>query len=73
MHSEEYYVNMMIAWYFATALAKQYNAVLPFIEGRRLDPWTHNKTIQKAVESYRISDEQKEDLRSLKVQVSKKK
>ena len=73
VRSEEYYVNMMIAWYFATALAKQYDAVLPFIEGRRLDPWTHNKTIQKAVESYRISDEQKEYLRSLKVQVSKKK
>ena len=73
VHSEEYYVNMMIAWYFATALAKQYDAVLPFIEGRRLDPWTHNKTIQKAVESYRISDEQKEYLKSLKVQVSKKK
>ena len=73
VHSEEYYVNMMIAWYFATALAKQYDAVRPFIEGRRLDPWTHNKTIQKAVESYRISDEQKEYLRSLKVQVSKKK
>ena len=73
VHSEEYYVNMMIAWYFATALAKQYDAVLPFIEGRRLDPWTHNKTIRKAVESYRISDEQKEYLRSLKVQASKKK
>ena len=72
VHSEEYYVNMMIAWYFATALAKQYDAVRPFIEGRRLDPWTHNKTIRKAVESYRISDEQKEYLRSLKVQASKK-
>lgn len=72
VHSEEYYVNMMIAWYFATALAKQYDAVLPFIEGRRLDSWTHNKTIRKAVESYRISDEQKEYLRSLKVQASKK-
>ena len=72
VHSEEYYVNMMIAWYFATALAKQYDAVLPFIEGRRLDPWTHNKTIRKAVESYRITDEQKEYLRSLKVQASKK-
>ena len=72
VHSEEYYVNMMIAWYFATALAKQYDAVLPFIEERRLDPWTHNKSIQKAVESYRISDEQKEYLRSLKVQASKK-
>ena len=73
VHSEEYYVNMMIAWYFATALAKQYDAVLPFIEGRRLDPWTHNKTIRKAVESYRISDEQKEYLRSLKVPAPKKK
>ena len=73
VHSEEYYVNMMIAWYFATALAKQYDAVLPFIEGRRLEPWTHNKTIRKAVESYRISDEQKEYLRSLKVPAPKKK
>ena len=73
VHSEEYYVNMMIAWYFATALAKQYDAVLPFIEGRRLDPWTHNKTIRKAVESYRNSDEQKEYLRSLKVPAPKKK
>ena len=49
LRSEEYYVNMMIAWYFATALAKQYDAVLPFLEERRLDPWTHNKAIQKAV------------------------
>lgn len=73
VRSEEYYINMMTAWYFATALAKQYDAALPFIEGRRLDPWTHNKTIQKAVESYRISDEQKEYLRSLKVPVPKKK
>ena len=73
VRSEEYYVNMMIAWYFATALAKQYDAVLPYIEGRRLDPWVHNKTIQKAVESYRISDEQKEYLRSLKVQAPKNK
>ena len=73
VRSEEYYVNMMIAWYFATALAKQYDAVLPYIERRRLDPWVHNKTIQKAVESYRISDEQKEYLRSLKVQAPKNK
>ena len=73
VRSEEYYVNMMIAWYFATALAKQYDAVLPYLEGRRLDPWVHNKTIQKAVESYRISDEQKEYLRSLKVQAPKNK
>ena len=67
IRSEEYYVNMMIAWYFATALAKQYDRVLPFIENRRLDPWTHNKTIQKAVESYRITDDQKAYLRNLKV------
>ena len=66
IRSEEYYVNMMTAWYFATALAKQYDAVLPFIEGRRLDPWTHNKAIQKAVESYRITPEQKAYLRTLK-------
>ena len=66
VRSEEYYVNMMIAWYFATALAKQYDAVLPFIENRRLDSWTHNKAIQKAIESYRITPEQKEYLRSLK-------
>lgn len=65
--SEEYYVNMMRAWYFATALAKQYDAVLPFIEDRRLDPWTHNKAIQKAVESRRISSEQKAFLKTLKV------
>lgn len=73
IHSEEYYVNMMIAWYFATALAKQYEAVLPFIEERRLDPWVHNKTIQKAVESYRVSAEHKDYLRSLKMAVSKRK
>ena len=73
VRSEEYYVNMMIAWYFATALAKQYDAVLPYIEGRRLDPWVHNKTIQKAIESYRVSDEQKKYLRSLKMPAPKKK
>ncbi len=65
--SEEYYVNMMIAWYFATALAKQYDAVLPFIEEHRLDKWTNNKAIQKAVESYRITDEQKAYLKKLKI------
>ena len=64
--SEEYYINMMIAWYFATALAKQYKAVLPYIEEQRLTDWTHNKAIQKAIESRRISDEQKQYLRSLK-------
>ena len=66
IRSEEYYVNMMIAWYFATALAKQYDAALPFIEKQKLSIWTHNKTIQKAVESYRITPEQKEYLKSLK-------
>ena len=65
--SEEYYIKMMQAWYFATALAKQYDAVLPFIESRKLEKWTHNKTIQKAVESYRITEEQKEYLKTLKI------
>ena len=66
IRSEEYYVNMMIAWYFATALAKQYDAVIPFMEERRLDLWTHRKAIQKSVESYRITKEQKEYLKSLR-------
>ena len=66
LRSGEYYVNMMIAWYFATALAKQYDAAIPYIEEQKLDTRTHNKTIQKAVESYRITDEQKAYLRSLK-------
>ena len=66
LRSEEYYVNMMIAWYFATALAKQYESILPYIEQKRLDDWTHNKAIQKSVESSRITDEQKEYLKSLK-------
>lgn len=65
--SKEYYVNMMIAWYFATALAKQYEAAVPYIEQRRLAPWTHNKTIRKAIESYRITDEQKAYLRTLAI------
>ena len=65
--SDEYYINMMIAWYFATALAKQYESILPYIENQKLSKWTHNKTIQKAIESYRITPEQKEYLRSLKV------
>lgn len=65
--SEEYYIRMMQAWYFATALAKQYEAVLPYIENRRLEKWTHNKAIQKATESYRITDEQKAYLRTLKI------
>lgn len=67
VRSEEYYINMMIAWYFATALAKQYDATLPYIQRRRLDPWTHNKAIQKAIESRRISPEQKDFLRTLKI------
>ncbi len=66
IQSGEYYVNMMIAWYFATALAKQYDATLPYIKERRLSPWVHAKTIQKAVESYRITSEQKAVLRKLK-------
>ena len=67
LRSEEYYVNMMIAWYFATALAKQYESILPFIEGKKLDNWTHNKAIRKSIESRRITEEQKNYLRSLKL------
>ena len=67
IRSDEYYVNMMIAWYFATALAKQYESILPFIEKRSLDIWTHNKAIQKAVESCRISTDKKTYLKELKV------
>ena len=67
IETEEYYLRMMQAWYFATALAKQYDAALPYLENRRLDPWTHNKTIQKAVESYRITDEQKAYLKTLRI------
>jgi hypothetical protein len=66
VQSDEYYVRMMQAWYFATALAKQYDAVLPYLTARRMEPWVHNKTIQKAVESYRITAEQKAYLRTLK-------
>ena len=57
----------MFAWYFATALAKQWDATLPFIKEKRLEVWTHNKTIQKAIESYRITPEQKDLLRGLKL------
>lgn len=71
IRSDEYYINMEIAWYFATALAKQYDSILPFLEEKRMDPWTHNKTIQKAVESYRITLEQKEYLRTLKIKKQK--
>lgn len=65
--STQYYVNMMIAWYFATALAKQWDVVIPYIEEQRLEKWIHNKVIQKAVESYRITAEQKKYLRSLRL------
>ena len=64
--NDEYYVKMMVAWYFATALAKQYEATLPIIEQNRLATWTHNKTIQKAIESFRITNEQKEYLKGLR-------
>ncbi len=67
VRSEEYYVKMMVAWYFATALAKQYDEALPYIERKRLEPWTHNKTIRKSVESFRITDEQKAYLKRLKL------
>ena len=66
VRSDEYYVNMMVAWFFATALAKQYDETLPYIAGRRLGAWAHNKAIQKAIESYRITDGQKAELRLLK-------
>ena len=66
IHSDKYYVNMMIAWFFATALAKQWDSVIGYIEGDKLDEWVHNKTIQKARESNRISDEQKRYLNELK-------
>ena len=71
IRSEEYYVNMMTAWYFATALAKQYDSILPFIEKKKLDDWTHNRAIQKAVESRRITPEQKEYLKTLKIKRKK--
>lgn len=63
---DDYYLKMMVAWYFATALAKQYDASVKYIENGKLEPWTHNKAIQKAIESYRVSDEHKAYLRSLK-------
>ena len=63
--SEEYYVNMMIAWYMATALAKQWDSTIVYIEEKRLSEWVHKKTIRKAIESYRITDKQKEYLRTL--------
>ena len=70
--SEEYYVNMMQAWYFATALAKQYDSTVPFVEEHRLSPCVHNKTIQKAVESFRITAEQKAHLKTLRLNLRRK-
>ena len=67
IHTEESSLNMMRAWYFATALAKQPDAALPWLTERRLDVWTHNKTIQKAVESFRIPPEMKQQLRELRI------
>lgn len=67
IRSQEYYVNMMLAWYYATALSKQWEATLPYIENHRLDKWVHNKTIQKAIESFRVTDEQKAYLRTLRI------
>ena len=67
IRSDEYYVNMMIAWYFATALAKQYSLTVVYLEEKRLDKWVHNKTIQKARESYRVTDENKAYLKNLRI------
>lgn len=67
VRSDEYYINMMLAWYFATALAKQYDAAIPYIEEKKLDKWVHNKAIQKAIESRRIDNETKLYLRGLKI------
>ena len=67
VRSEEYYVKMMVAWFFDTALAKQWDQAIPYIEQNRLASWTHNKTIQKSIGSNRITPEQKEYLRTLKI------
>ena len=67
--SGEYYINMMRAWYFATALAKRYKETIPYIENDELDTWTHNKIIQKSIESFRISKEQKQYLKTLKKKI----
>lgn len=71
IHREEYYINIAVAWYLSFALIKQYEAALPLLESRRLDPWIQNKTIQKAIESYRISPERKEYLRTLRIKKQK--
>ena len=70
VQSDEYYINMMIAWYFATALAKQWDSIIPYLTEYRLSPWVHNKTIQKAIESYRITPEQKAYLKTLRIKNS---
>ncbi|MGN0991301.1 MAG: DNA alkylation repair protein [Candidatus Ventricola sp.] len=67
LQHEDYYVRMGVAWYFATALALQYDAALPYIEQRRLKSWTHNKAIQKAIESRRITPAQKDALRAMRI------
>ena len=67
IHSDEYYINMMRAWYFATALAKNWDDVIDIIKNEKLDSWTHNKTIQKSIESFRITEKQKEYLKKLKI------
>lgn len=66
VEGEDYYIKMMVAWYFATALAKQYDESVVYIEERRLEPWTHKKAIQKAVESFRVSEEHKQYLKTLR-------
>ena len=66
IHTDEYYIKMMIAWFYATALAKQWEDTIPYLKENKLDAWIHNKTIQKARESYRITDKQKEYLKTLK-------
>ena len=63
---EDYYLKMMVAWYFATALAKRYDETVPYLEARRLDEWTHKKAIRKAIESFRVTDAHKEYLKSLR-------
>lgn len=70
IHSEEYYIKMMIAWFFATALSKHWNETIIYLEKTKLNTWVHNKTIQKAKESYRITPEQKEYLKSLKIKTT---
>ena len=66
VHGEDYYLKMMVAWYFATALAKRYDETVPYLEQRRLDEWVHKKAIQKAVESFRVTDAHKVYLKSLR-------